>query len=69
MLGSEGFEMDGSTSAGPGFSLKVRRALTENQMRPPAIRGIVTVRLLPGAPSWMAQSAARSLPTAPGEAG
>ena len=43
MFGSDGFEMEGSTMAGPGLSRKVSSLSSENKMRPPASWGIVTV--------------------------
>jgi hypothetical protein len=55
MFGSEGFVTDGSTSAGPGFSRNVKGLLIENQMRAPAIWGMVTVLVEPGLPNAIAQ--------------
>jgi hypothetical protein len=63
MLGSEKFVTEGSTIAGPGLTLNVRRESTENQMRPPAILGMVTLTVLPGLPRAIATSWVR-VPTA-----
>ena len=51
------FVTAGSTIAGPGFSVNVSLPSTTNQIRPPAIRGIVTLAVEPGAPSGIATSA------------
>lgn len=69
MLGSVPFVTEGSTSAGPGLSRKVRGLSTENQILPPAIWGIMTVMVLPGLPSGIAQSRARAEPMAGGDVG
>ena len=69
MFGSEALVTEGSTRAGPGLSKKVRVLSTENQMRLPARWGTVTVTVLPGAPSEIAQSLAREAPVDDGEVG
>ncbi|KAK5007025.1 hypothetical protein LTR28_005770, partial [Elasticomyces elasticus] len=58
-FGSLGFVAEGSTRPGPGLPglrRNVNGESTENHIRPPAIRGIVTVIMLPGAPRAMATS-------------
>ena len=69
MLGSEGFVTAGSTRAGPGLMRKVRVLSTENQIRPPAIWGIVTFTVFPGPPRGMAQSVLSWAPGSGGEVG
>lgn len=41
MFGSDWLKTDGSTSAGPGFRKNCNGAPWENQMRPPAMCGVV----------------------------
>lgn len=60
---------DVSTRAGPGLRRKVRVLSTENQMRPPAMWGMVTVTVLPGGPKGIAQFWAREEPVEEGEVG
>jgi len=60
---------EGSTRPGPGFSRKVRGWLIENQIRPPAMCGIVAVTVEPGAPRGMEMLAPRGWPVEEGEAG
>ncbi len=69
MLGSDGLVTDGSTRAGPGLSRKVKVLSTENQIRLPARWGTVTVTVLPGAPSGIAQFSVRGEPVEGGEVG
>ena len=69
MFGSEGLVTAGSTRPGPGLMRNVRGVPTENQIRPPAICGIVALTVLPGAPRGMAQSAANWAPGADGADG
>ena len=40
-LGSAWLKIEGSTRPGPGFSAKCKGAPSENQIRPPARRGMV----------------------------
>jgi hypothetical protein len=57
VLGSLGLRTLGSTRAGPpGLSRKVSFLPRAIQMRPPAIWGMVAVRVLPGLPRGIAQS-------------
>jgi hypothetical protein len=63
---------EGSTSPGPavlGLRRKVRVLSTQNQIRPPAMYGMVIVRVVPGAPSRIAQLADRAEPFAEGLVG
>ena len=53
IFGSDWLKTDGSTRPGPGLTRNVKGAPIENQIRPPAILGIVAVIVLPGAPSEM----------------
>ncbi len=70
MFGSDGFDTDGSTSAGPGLSRNVSGAPIENQIRPPARCGMVIRRApAPDAFSGMAQSAPSGAPVDDGDAG
>ena len=69
MFGSEGLVTDGSTSAGPGLRRKVKVPSTENQIRPPARWGTVTVVVLPGAPRGIAQPWLRAEPVEEGDVG
>lgn len=69
MLGSVGLVTEGSTRAGPGLRRKVRVLSAENQMRPPAMWGIVTVTVLPGGPRGIAQFLAKGEPVEEGEVG
>ena len=60
---------DGSTRPGPGFKRNVSLSFTQNQMRPPAMCGMVTRLDVPGGPSGMLQSTAKGVPVEAGEAG
>ena len=68
-FGSEGLVTAGSTRPGPGFRRNVRGWPTENQIRPPAIWGIVALTVFPGGPSEMAQLVASRAPGEEGEVG
>lgn len=56
--------LDEANGVGPfaGLRRKVRVLSTENHIRLPARWGTVTVTVLPGAPSAMAQSFSKGLP-------
>src|SRR5580692_10389086 len=70
MLGSEGLETDGSTSAGPGLSRNVIGVPMENHSLAPASCGTVIVTGdPPGAFSGMAQFTASGDPVPDGEDG
>ena len=75
MFGSEGLKAEGSTKAalelpgGPGLRRKVNGVPMENQIRPPAICGITTCLVDPGAPSTIAQLTAKGAPVEEGEVG
>ena len=68
-LGSEGLATEGATRPGPGLSMNLMGVSTENQIRPPAMCGIVTVVVEPGAPSGIAQFSARGAQVEGGEVG
>lgn len=69
ILGSEGFDTDGSTSPGPGFSRNVKVLSTENHNLAPASWGIVIVLLDPTAPRGMEQFSAKGCPVEVGDVG
>ena len=75
IFGSDGFSGEGSTRAadvlplGPGLRRKVSRASTENQILPPAMRGIVAGVVEPGGPRLIAQSVPKGAPVEEGEVG
>jgi hypothetical protein len=62
-------KMEGSTRPGPGLTKNCRGLPSENQMRPPAMRGTVAVTTFPGAPSGIETSWASVWPVEEGDGG
>lgn len=69
MLGSEGFDTEGSTSPGPGLRRNVKVLFTENHSLAPASWGIVIFLTDPGTPRGMAQFWAKAVPVEVGDVG